>query len=45
MIMSIHKNLTDEHDIVRMANLFIADHPHRQDVFGLFKPSDLHMAE
>ena len=41
MIMNIHKNLTDELDIVQMANLFIADHPHRQEIFGSFKPTDM----
>ena len=42
MIMNIHKHLTDELDIVYMANLFIAEHPHRQEIFGSFKPTDMH---
>ena len=42
MITNIHKSLTDELDMVSMANLFIADHPDRQDIFGYFKYTDLH---
>ena len=42
MIMNIHKHLTDELDIVHMANLFITQHPHRQEIFGSFKPTDMH---
>ena len=42
MIMNIHKHLTDELDIVHMANLFIAEHPRRQEIFGSFKPTDMH---
>ena len=42
MIMNIHKHLTDELDIVHMANLFIAEHPHRQEIFGSFKPTDIY---
>ena len=25
----------------KMANLFIADNPHRQGIFGSFKPTDM----
>ena len=42
MIMNIHKNLTDELDMIQMANLFIADHPHRHEIFGSFKTTDVH---
>ena len=42
IIMNIHKHLSDELDIVHMANLFIAEHPHRQEIFGSFKPTDMH---
>ena len=45
MIMNIHKHLTDElyivHNIFK-ANLFIAEHPHRQEIFGSIKPTDMH---
>ena len=40
MIIDIHKHLADEFDIVHMANLFIAEHPHKQEIFGSFKPTD-----
>ena len=42
MIMNIHKNLTDELDMIHMANLFVADHPHRHEIFGSFKTTDVH---
>ena len=42
MIMNIHKHLIDEPDIVHMAKLCIAKHPHRLEIFGSFKPTDMH---
>ena len=41
-IMNIHEHLTDELDMIHMANLFIGEDPHREEIFGSFKPTDMH---
>ena len=42
MLLHIHKNLTDDLNLVNVANDFIAGHDNRKQVFGTeFKPADL----
>ena len=42
MLLHIHKSLTDDLNLVDVANDFIAGHDHRKHVFGTeFKPADL----
>ena len=42
MLLHIHKSLTDDFNLVDVANDFIAGHDHRKHVFGTeFKPTDL----
>ena len=42
MLLHIHKKLTDDLNLVDVANDFIAGHDHRKQVFGTeFKPDDL----
>lgn len=40
MVLHIHKDLTDELDIVTLANEFVALHEHRSSIFGTFTEAD-----
>ena len=40
LLLNVHKQLTDELDLVQVANHFVQENEHRFALFGTFKNSD-----
>ena len=41
MILSVHKEYTDQRDLVDIGNEFVRESHHRENVFGTFFKSDI----
>ena len=40
MILHVYREITDQLDVIKVANSFISGHEHRQNIFGSFKSTD-----